>query len=79
MIKILVVIDEPGKKELLMFGGTNRHEFFEELLDFVKNEQIYYRHYENVIEYLDIIRKKFTNERCEKWLKNRKQLHHKIF
>lgn len=58
MIKILVVIDKPGKKELLMFGGTNRHKFFEELLDFVKNEQIYYRHYENVIEYLDIIRKK---------------------
>lgn len=56
MLKILVVIDEPEKKELLMFGGTNRHEFFEELLDFVKNEQIYYRHYENVTELLNIIR-----------------------
>lgn len=56
MLKILVVIDEPGKKELLMFGGTNRHEFFEELLDFVKNEQIYYRHYENVTKFLNIIR-----------------------
>lgn len=56
MLKILVVIDEPGKKELLLFGGTNRHEFFEELLDFVKNEQIYYRHYENVTKLLNIIR-----------------------
>lgn len=56
MIKILVVIDEPEKKELLMFGGTNRHEFFEELLDFVKNEQIYYRHYENVTKLLNTIR-----------------------
>lgn len=57
MIKILVCIDEPGKKELLMSGGTNRHEFFKELLDFVNNEQIYYRHYENTIEVLDVIRK----------------------
>lgn len=56
MIKILVVIDEPEKKELLMFGGTNRYEFFEELLDFVKNEQIYYRHYENVTKLLNTIR-----------------------
>lgn len=56
MLKILVVIDEPEKKELLMFGGTNRHEFFEELLDFVKNEQIYYCHYENVTNLLNIIR-----------------------
>lgn len=56
MIKILVVISESEKKELLMFGGTNRHEFFEELLDFIKNEQIYYRHYENVTKLLNIIR-----------------------
>ena len=56
MIKILVVISESEKKELLMFGGTNRHEFFEELLDFVKNERIYYRHYENVTKLLNTIR-----------------------
>lgn len=56
MIKILVVISESEKKELLMFGGTNRHEFFEELLDFVKNEQIYYRHYKNITKLLNIIR-----------------------
>lgn len=56
MIKILVVISESGKKELLMFGGTNRHEFFEELLDFVKNERIYYYHYENVTKLLNTIR-----------------------
>lgn len=56
MIKILVVISESEKKELLIFGGTNRHEFFEELLDFVKNERIYYHHYENVTKFLNIIR-----------------------
>lgn len=56
MIKILVVISESEKKELLMFGGTNRHEFFEEVLDFVKNERIYYHHYENVTKLLNTIR-----------------------
>lgn len=62
MLKIMLIVDEPDKKELFLAGGNNRHEFFEELLDFVKNEQIYYRHYETVTELWNIIRKELDVE-----------------